>query len=390
MKKTDISTLLKHNELFVSLSEEQLARLLVDTKTISVPKDSFLIREGEKEEKMFLILKGRMGILKKDPISGILHQFATIFPGEIVGEISLLDKEARSSFVQALEDSIVLVFLIQDLLALAKEQEVYAQLLLNISKIMARRIRQTDEITVRSLQTEIDSQKVRIEMEKFLFLILIILSSWVFIVNLLARYAAELQFHTLISIPIIIAIIIVSIRHIKTSLYKISFFGLTLKNWKRNFVESVLFTIPFLILFVIIKWALITYVPAFENLGLIRREFIKSSSPIAPSIQILIPFLYITFIALQELIARGVLQSSIKAALSGKHTTFWSIILASLVFASFHAHISPDFAAAAFLCGLFWGWIYARQGSLVGPTVSHTLIGIALLLLDGDKILVGY
>jgi hypothetical protein len=37
------------------------------------------------------------------------------------------------------------------------------------------------------------------------------------------------------------------------------------------------------------------------------------------------------------------------------------------------------FAAASFVAGLGWGWLSARQRSLVGVTVSHVLTGLFVL-----------
>lgn len=36
-----------------------------------------------------------------------------------------------------------------------------------------------------------------------------------------------------------------------------------------------------------------------------------------------------------------------------------------------HLHISLAFAAASFVAGLGWGWLFAWQRSLVGAAVSH-------------------
>jgi membrane protease YdiL (CAAX protease family) len=38
-------------------------------------------------------------------------------------------------------------------------------------------------------------------------------------------------------------------------------------------------------------------------------------------------------------------------------------------------YVSPGLALTAFVAGLFWGWLYARQRSLVGVSISHVLLG---------------
>ena len=85
---------------------------------------------------------------------------------------------------------------------------------------------------------------------------------------------------------------------------------------------------------------------------------------------------YCLFVPVQELIARGAMQSSLHEFLAGKHNTLWAILLSTLMFSQIHLHLNPGYAIAAFFPSLFWGAMYARQRSLLGATVSHILIGV--------------
>ncbi len=60
-----------------------------------------------------------------------------------------------------------------------------------------------------------------------------------------------------------------------------------------------------------------------------------------------------------------------------------SIAVSNLVFAAVHAHIGAGFAMAAFVPGLFWGWIFLRTNSLLAASVSHLMIGGAAIFLLG-------
>jgi membrane protease YdiL (CAAX protease family) len=97
--------------------------------------------------------------------------------------------------------------------------------------------------------------------------------------------------------------------------------------------------------------------------------------------------LYLALAPLQEFVARCCLQAPLHAFLSGSgHRRVWSILVSDLVFSAAHAHISIVFAAAAFIPGLLWGWIFARTNSLIAVSASHFLIGAAgiyLLGIDG-------
>ena len=95
--------------------------------------------------------------------------------------------------------------------------------------------------------------------------------------------------------------------------------------------------------------------------------------------------LYLVLTPLQEFVARCCLQAPLQAFLPGAclNRQVWSILVSNLLFAGAHLHISFGFALAAFIPGIFWGWIFARTKSLVAAATSHFLIGGACIFLFG-------
>lgn len=390
MNKDEIIPLLKANALFHGLSDEQIALILPVSNLQSVKKDNFIIQEGEISSEAYLIVKGEVEVIKKDS-EGESHRVSTLGSGDIVGEMALIDNSPRSASVRTLKDSTFLDIHLAKLLCLAEQKEAYAQLIFNISKELATRLRKSSDLAVKSLQAELQGSKIRAEMGKFLFLILVVLSAWIFVGSIAKEFSATLKISTYVTIPILLVLIIFCYRHVRTSIYPPSFYGFTLKNWKEKLIEGVLLSLPILLLVTLGKWLLVTYNPAFKDETVFETSLVNPLSPISPMLQIAAPFLYILFSPLQEFIIRGMTQNSIKASLSGPYAVFWSIILADLIFAAFHVHLSPAYALAAFMGGLFWGWLCARQESLVGPVISHMLIGgWCLSVLGLAKILTGY
>lgn len=72
------------------------------TTKITVKKDDFLLREGDKSTQMYYLLKGTLGVYKRKGDG--LAQIGNILEGEIVGEMSFLDEAPRSASVKALVD----------------------------------------------------------------------------------------------------------------------------------------------------------------------------------------------------------------------------------------------------------------------------------------------
>ena len=84
---------------------------------------------------------------------------------------------------------------------------------------------------------------------------------------------------------------------------------------------------------------------------------------------------YALFVPVQELIARSGLQVPMEMLFEGDRRGLWANVMASLLFSATHLHLSPLLALLVFPFGLYWGWLFGRQRSLLGPCVSHVLIG---------------
>ncbi|HGC5656427.1 hypothetical protein SFB48_01050 [Legionella pneumophila] len=48
-----------------------------------------------------------------------------------------------------------------------------------------------------------------------------------------------------------------------------------------------------------------------------------------------------------------------------------------------HTHLGLTFASLTFIAGLFWGWLFHRQKSLLGVSVSHVILGVWSLFIVG-------
>lgn len=72
-----------------------------------VPAEEFLIRENEESDEMYYVQSGSLAVIKRK--GDIEVQIGTIISGELVGEMSFLDKQPRSASVKAISDSVVVV-----------------------------------------------------------------------------------------------------------------------------------------------------------------------------------------------------------------------------------------------------------------------------------------
>ncbi len=103
---------LKQVPLFSDLSEEDLQRLSEKVEQIQLQAGEELFAEGTQGHRAYVIKEGELEVLKVS--SGREVQLAVRRPGEVIGEMAVLEARPRMATVRALSDSV--------LLAIDKEQ----------------------------------------------------------------------------------------------------------------------------------------------------------------------------------------------------------------------------------------------------------------------------
>lgn len=244
-RKINRQDIIKENYLFQKLNDSQIEIVLSIANEVVVPKNTYIIQEGEEGNDIYLLLNGKVAIRKKDQESGKLQQIGLLGPGEIIGEIPLIDNQLRSASVCTLEETRFLVLPLARLFS--EHPEIYSQIKHNIAAELARKFRKTDELTASITQKELEGARIRIEMGRFLLFSFTVLSLWVFFVSFFEKQLLQVKYSSYISVPIIVLLLILSFVHAKQSIYPWSFFGVTSKNWKKNAVEGIFFQSRFLL-----------------------------------------------------------------------------------------------------------------------------------------------
>lgn len=100
----DIQNYLKKTSLFKSLSDDMLNALAQNTTTRKLAPGDVLMRKGELADSLFIINEGWVKIVTEDKKGDelIINKCG---PGEIIGEMALLDSGPRSATVIAIENS---------------------------------------------------------------------------------------------------------------------------------------------------------------------------------------------------------------------------------------------------------------------------------------------
>jgi CRP-like cAMP-binding protein len=384
----DLIPFLKKTKVFHNLTEEELRHLFPLARRATYEKDAYIVREGEQGDELFLIQSGAVEILKRDKEHQTDYRLAVLNEDDSFGEMAILGTQTRMSSAKALEKTQIVIFHLKDLKTLAEKSPVFAKLFTNLAHKSVKRLESANQATVNSLKEEMRLIKAHDQMARFIIYLFIFLTAFVYALKFFEKYNSYTAVTQIVISMFIISFGVFGIVMIKYSGYPLEFYGLTMKNWKKNLGETLLFTLPLLLGMIPFKWMLIQTIPEFHDLTVFPSNKEPQHSFLFKAfdhlfgkpqkemhIQALLIF-YVALVPVQEFIARGCLQSALRNFFRSPYRVFWSIFASNLIFGLFHGMKSFTFALCAFCFGLFWGWLYERQKSLVGPILSHALIGI--------------
>lgn len=175
-----------------------------------------------------------------------------------------------------------------------------------------------------------------------------------------------------------------------------------------------LFALSFLLLLVCVAILAVMVIATLLvlNLGLSRKtawgEFGMTGKRIWPAIRVQLPFTVVALAALiayatlnarpaggnpdlaaylllsvplQEFLFRGYGQSVFRKSLPPLMNALLIAALFSLLHVFTNAPYTPILMAATFIAGLAWGFAYEKERNLLGPIVSHAILGSVIFLI---------
>lgn len=123
-------------EVFEGLEPELLRRLEMSAARLFVPRGSYLVRQGETADALYIVETGRFDVLK----DGSDQPVAEIGAGRLVGEVAFFAEGARTATVRARRDSVVYRLRREDFDLLCSMKPA---LLRAVSQTLARRLART-------------------------------------------------------------------------------------------------------------------------------------------------------------------------------------------------------------------------------------------------------
>ncbi len=136
------SELISNASFFSSFPDESRADVakLFKLENVKAGESVFLV--GDPGDELYLVQSGCVEIFIRDT-TGVKLALALAKPGDILGELALLDHGPRSASATALEDSVLLSLAREDFTKYVKE---HPQAALDLLRIMGERLRRADDI----------------------------------------------------------------------------------------------------------------------------------------------------------------------------------------------------------------------------------------------------
>jgi CRP/FNR family transcriptional regulator, cyclic AMP receptor protein len=146
----DTIALLHHVPVFSALSSEELAKVA----QVAVPRrfeaGEVVFKEGDEGSTCYVVRSGRARAVREHP-DGRSITLAHFGPGDIFGEMAMLDGERRSATVESIEGTEAIAILSGDMHRLLRE---YPDISVKLIAALGRRLRETnDRLARQSFQT---------------------------------------------------------------------------------------------------------------------------------------------------------------------------------------------------------------------------------------------
>ena len=104
-----IEETLKDNPFCSHLNENQIKKLLTGSKTESIPAGKVICNQGDKADKVYLIIDGKVKVYMNDQ-NNQETELAILGKGNMFGEMALFDKSFRSASVKSIDTCQLLIF----------------------------------------------------------------------------------------------------------------------------------------------------------------------------------------------------------------------------------------------------------------------------------------
>ncbi len=363
-----------NNKIFEGLSTDQLQFVKSHLYETSYKSGETIMKSGEQGDFAFFITDGSVEVFADE------LKLTEFREGELVGLMALIDDEPRSATVVAGAHGVQGNVINSDdwkNLMNNGHTDIKSTILSNYIKYQQKSFRNTTQLSLAEARARIDQEKRRVVSAHFFAQMVLGLIVFVFLLGNLTEMARQVE-STFISVGLLFAYAVWSYLYIRFSHFDLKTFGITMTNFKPALKLSLKMTLVFVVMLFVLKWILITFWPDDFGDKLIDFQLLDQNGQ---SYAVLVIGVYSFPAILQEFIARSCIQGGLMEFITGKWAEWKSIILATLMFSSFHIMIDIKYGFLTIAPGMLWGYLFYKNRNLLAVSISHIIIGIVALFM---------
>ena len=154
----ELPELLAGTDFFRDASTPALTALATVGRKYELVRNDTLFGEGDPPDCLYLVAQGRLAIAIANPIDRRESVVALMEPGDLFGELAMLDDGPRSAMARALEPTIVYSVPYRPVLDLLESEP---RLLWNVTRLLAQRLRAMDEALADSVFLDVPGRTAK-------------------------------------------------------------------------------------------------------------------------------------------------------------------------------------------------------------------------------------
>jgi CRP/FNR family transcriptional regulator, cyclic AMP receptor protein len=149
---------LARTDFFADADSETLDELAAVGTDRQLVRGDTLFDEGDPPDALYVVTRGRVAIAIANPIDRRESVVALMEPGDLFGELGMLDDRPRSAMARALEPSSVLAVPYGPVLDMFDQ---HPKLLWNVTRLLAQRLRAMDEALADSVFLDVTGRTAK-------------------------------------------------------------------------------------------------------------------------------------------------------------------------------------------------------------------------------------
>jgi CRP/FNR family cyclic AMP-dependent transcriptional regulator len=150
--------ILAATDFFADASAETIDAVAAAGQERPLVRGDILFQEGDPPDALYLVIRGRIAIAIANPIDRRESVVALMEPGDLFGELGMLDDGPRSAMARALESSTVLAVPYGPVLEMFEREP---RLLWNVTRLLAQRLRVMDEALADSVFLDVTGRTAK-------------------------------------------------------------------------------------------------------------------------------------------------------------------------------------------------------------------------------------